>query len=48
MLAEELIALSHCRRETPPFTDAYPGLTPAWGSTRLRGLSLPGLTVRFE
>lgn len=31
MLAEELIALSHSPRETPPFTDTYPGLTPAQG-----------------
>jgi 2-oxo-3-hexenedioate decarboxylase len=31
MLAEELIALSHSPRETPPFTDTYPSLTPAQG-----------------
>lgn len=31
MLAEELIALSHSPREAPPFTDTYPGLTPAQG-----------------
>jgi len=31
MLAEELITLSHSRRETPPFTDTYPSLTPAQG-----------------
>jgi 2-keto-4-pentenoate hydratase len=31
MLAEELIALSQSARETPPFTDTYPSLTPAEG-----------------
>src|SRR4249920_1959652 len=31
MLAEELIALSQSPRETRPFTDAYPGLTPVAG-----------------
>ena len=31
MLAEELIALAEPAREAPPFTDAYPGLTPAQG-----------------
>jgi 2-oxo-3-hexenedioate decarboxylase len=31
MLAEELIALSQSTRETPPFTDTYPSLTPAEG-----------------
>lgn len=31
MLAEELIALSQSVRESPPFTDTYPSLTPAEG-----------------
>jgi 2-oxo-3-hexenedioate decarboxylase len=31
MLAEELIGLSQSVRETPPFTDTYPSLTPAEG-----------------
>ena len=31
MLAEELIALSEATREIRPFTDTYPGLTPAAG-----------------
>jgi 2-oxo-3-hexenedioate decarboxylase len=31
MLAEELIALSDSARETPPFTDSHPSLTPGEG-----------------
>jgi len=31
MLAEELIALAEPARVAPPFTDTYPGLTPAQG-----------------